>query len=86
MDQTGICLQPSFYMPETEDLRWATHNGIRKTLFFATFRNVKFIEYKRLKSEDDFFELKTIEPCEEGFIDSFIDTYITREQIRGKLI
>ncbi len=47
-DQPGICLTPSFYMPETEDLRWATHNGIRKTLFFAAFRNIKYVEFKRL--------------------------------------
>ena len=64
LDQSGICLLPSFYMPETETLKWSTHNGIRKTLFFSAFRNVKYIEYKRLKNEEEHFELKSIEPWE----------------------
>ena len=50
LDQKGICLSPSFYMPENEDLRWGTHNGIRKTLFFSIFRDIKFAEFRRLKN------------------------------------
>ena len=73
-------------MPETEDLKWSTHNGIRKTLFFSIFRNVKYIEYKRLKDEDEYFELKTVEPWTEGLIDRFIERYITKESVNGRLI
>ena len=73
-------------MPETEVLRWSTHNGIRKTLFFTVFRQVKYLEYKRLKNEEEFFELKHIEPCEEGIIDKFVETYISKEALTGKLM
>ena len=45
-------LSPSFYMPENEELKWTTHNNIRRTLFYSVFRNVKYIEFKRLKNED----------------------------------
>lgn len=38
-------LQPSFYMPENEDLKMATHHNIRRTLFFSVFRNVKYVEF-----------------------------------------
>ena len=86
LDQPGICLIPSFYMPETDALKWSTHNGIRKTLFFSAFRNVKYIEYKRLKNEEEYFELKSIEPWDQGFIDKFIDTYIGGELKTAKLI
>ena len=68
-DQPGLCLQPSFYMAENEDLKWGTHNGIRKTLFFAIFRDIKYVEFKRLKSKDEFFELGKIEQWEEGWLD-----------------
>ena len=44
------CLLPSFYQPETDELRWATHQNIRRTLFFAVFRDIKYCEFKRLKS------------------------------------
>ena len=58
-----MCLLPSFYQPETEALRWATHNNIRKTLWFTVFRRIKFVEFKRLKdNENDEFEL--VEPLE----------------------
>ena len=86
MDQDGICLQPSFYMPENEKLRWSTHNGIRKTLFFSAFRSVKYLEFKRLRDESEFFELGTIQPWEEGLVDRFVERFITREKGCGKLI
>ena len=73
-------------MPENEELKWSTHNGIRKTLFFSVFREIKYLEFKRLKSEDEFFELRTIEPWTEGMIDRFFERYITREAVTGKLI
>ena len=73
-------------MPETEELRWNTHNSIRKTLFFSAFRLIKYTEYRRLSSEDDSFELKTITPWSEGFLDRVIDTYITREKRDGRLV
>ena len=86
MDQKGICLQPSFYMPETEDLRWTTHNGIRKTLFFSIFRDIKYVEYKRLTSQQEYFELRRVEPWEEGWLDKFLEKYITKEVQTGRLM
>ena len=85
----GMCLLPTFYQPETESLRWATHNNIRKTLFFSVFRNIKQAEYKNLKDEEnDSFEL--IEPIEnsqhEGWVDWFIETYYSKEKQSGKLL
>ena len=41
---------PSFYQPETDALRWATHQNIRRTLFYSLFRDIKYCEYKRVKS------------------------------------
>ncbi len=73
-------------MPETEELRWSTHNGIRKTLFFSAFRNIKYVEFKRLTNEEDYFELNKIEPCSEGMVDRIIDRYITREAASGRLV
>ena len=88
LDAPGMCILPSFYQPETEELRWATHLNIRKTLNFAVFRNIKYCEFKRLKNEDDdFFELEKVDPSEkEGFIDSAVETYWTKEKERGKLL
>ncbi|CDW74613.1 UNKNOWN [Stylonychia lemnae] len=80
-------LSPSFYMPENEELKYGTHNNIRRTLFYSIFRNVKYVEFKRLKSEDDYFELKTpVEPWDEGLYDRFMEKFITKEKQRGKLI
>lgn len=74
-------------MPENEELKMGTHNNIRRTLFYSVFRNVKYLEYKRLASEDDFFELKTpIEPWKESYFDKFIEYYISGEKKRGKLL
>ena len=75
-------------MPENEQLKWATHNNVRRTLFFSVFRSIKYVEFKRLKNEEeDFFELVTpIEKDKEGFIDKFIENYITKEKVGGKLI
>ena len=86
LDQEGICLQPTFYMPENEELRWSTHNGIRKTLFFSIFRSVKYLEYKRLQNEQEFFELGKITPWEEGLLDRFVENFVTREKATGRLI
>eukprot|EP00347_Sterkiella_histriomuscorum_P009109 403342487 len=80
-------LSPSFYMPENQELKRGTHNNIRRTLFYSLFRNVKYLEYKRLKSEDDYFELKSpIESWDEGYYDRFVEKYITKEKARGKLL
>ena len=73
-------------MPENEDLKWGTHNGIRKTLFFAIFRDIKYVEFKRLKSKDEFFELGKIEQWEEGWLDKFLERYVTKEVYAGKLL
>lgn len=72
-------------MPENEDLKWHTHNNIRKTLFFSVFRTIKYVEYKRLKSEEDFFELQKIEPWEESLIDRWLDKYYSKDST-GKLL
>ena len=75
LNAPGMCLLPTFYQPETEELRWATHLNIRKTLFFQVFRNIKYCEFKHLKSEDDdFFELDKVDPNEsEGTLDKLIE-------------
>ena len=88
LDAAGMCLLPSFYQPETEELRQSTHLNIRKTLFFAVFRNIKYCEFKRLKSEDDdYFELDKVDPNEkEGMIDKWIETNWSKEKERGKLV
>ena len=44
------------------------------------------MEFKRLRTEEDSFELKGIEPGQEGVMDNFIETYITKEKINGKMI
>ena len=45
------------------------------------------MEFKRLKSEDHYFELKSpIEPWHEGYYDIFLERYITGEKKRGKLV
>ena len=88
LDAAGMCLLPTFYQPETEELRWATHLNIRKTLFFAVFRNIKYCEFRRLKSEDnDFFELEKVDPNEpEGTIDKLVEQYWSKEKERGRLV
>jgi hypothetical protein len=48
LDTNGMCVLPSFYQPETESLRWATHNNIRRTMFHHVWRSVKYVEYLRL--------------------------------------
>ena len=88
IDAPGMCLLPTFYQPETEELRWSTHLNVRKTLFFGVFRNIKFCEFKRLKNEDDdFFELEKVDPNEpEGTFDKWIETKWSKEKERGRLI
>ena len=86
LDQPGLCVLPSFYMPETESLRWCTHNNIRKTLFYQQFRNLKYCEFKRLRNEADSFVLDKVELCEEGVIDKFIEQYWSKEKETGKLV
>ena len=86
-DRKGLYLLPSFYKPETEDLRRTTHNNIRLTLFESVFRNIKYCEYKRLKNqEEDYFRIKKIEPEKEGQMDLFIEKYWSKEKTDGNLI
>ena len=74
-------------MPENEELKRGTHNNIRRTLFYSIFRNIKYIEFKHLASQEDFFELKTpIEECEEGYFDRFMERYVSKEKINGRLL
>jgi len=88
LNAPGMCILPQFYMPETEELRWATHLNIRKSLFFNVFRSVKYCEFKRLKSEEeDFFELEKIVPLkDEHLIDKVIEKFWSGEKQRGKLL
>ena len=44
------------------------------------FRDIKYTEYKRLKQDDDFFEFKSLEETEEGFIDYYNDHYLQPER------
>ena len=69
-------------------MRQSTYLNIRKTLFFAVFRNVKYCEFRRLKNEeDDYFELESVTAGEpEGLYDKFVETYWSKEKERGKLI
>ena len=86
LDSKDLCVLPTFYQPETEELRWATHQTIRKTLFGHVWRQVKYCEFKRLKSEHDFFELESVKTAEEGFFDTMVDQYWSQEKQRGKLL
>lgn len=81
LNAPGMCLLPSFYQPETEELRWSTHLNIRKTLFFGVFRNIKYCEFQRLKSEqNDWFELEKVDPIEkEGWLDQWVEKNWTKE-------
>jgi len=73
-------------MPENEDLKWATHNNIRRTLFYHVWRSIKYVEFKRLRTEEDYFELEKVEQSEEGAIDRFLDKHYGKEAVSGKLI
>jgi len=74
-------------MPENEELKLTTHNNIRKTMFYSVFHNIKYLEFKRLKSEEEYFELKEpIESWKEGYVDFFIEKFISREKSKGKLL
>ena len=86
LDNEDICLLPTFYQPETQELKWATHNNVRKTLFYSMWRNLKYCAFKRLKSENDSFELDSVTEGVEGLFDLFIEKYWSKEKIRGKLI
>ena len=87
LDFKGLCLLPSFYQPETEDLRWQTHHNIRKTLYDSVFRKIKYCEYARLKDEEsDSFMIEKIEDGEEGSMDIWIEKYWSREKGNGKLL
>ena len=83
-----MCLLPSFYKPETEELRWSSHYNVRKLLFFNTFRSIKYCEFKRLKGDDSSFELLEIvsDALSEGWMDKAIEKYWSKEKANGKLI
>ena len=73
-------LLPSFYMPENKNLMISTHNSIRKSIFYQAFRDIKYVEYKRLKHDDDFFEFSSLEDTQEGWFDYYNDKYIQPER------
>ena len=50
------------------------------------WRNLKYCAFKRLKSENDSFELDSVTEGVEGLFDIFIEKYWSKEKIRGKLI
>ena len=66
-----VCLLPSFYQPETNDLRWATHQNIRRSLYFAAFRDIKYCEFRRMQKgyPDGNFQLGAVEKTDEGWLD-----------------
>jgi hypothetical protein len=47
---------------------------------------VKYVEFKRLKNEDDGFILDSVTESDESFIEKLIETYWSKEKVRGKLI
>ena len=73
-------LLPSFYMPENKELLIATHNNIRRSMFYQAFRDIKYTEFKRLKIDEDFFEFKSLEEGKEGWFDYYNDHYIQPER------
>ena len=73
-------LLPSFYMPENKALLIATHNNIRRSIFYQAFRDIKYTEFKRLKVDEDFFEFKSLEDTDEGWFDYLNDHYIQPER------
>ena len=83
---------PSFYKPETEELKWSCHYNVRKMLFMDVFRNLKYCEFKRLKNDEATFELGQISAdpsdpnCKEHLFDRLIETYWSDEKRRGKLV
>ena len=83
-----VCLLPTFYQPETDELRWATHQNIRRTLFFSLFRDIKYCEFKRMQwaYPDGTFQLNKIEKTHDGRISSLIEQYLTKEKVRGRMI
>uniref|UniRef100_A0A7S3CTP8 Uncharacterized protein n=1 Tax=Strombidium rassoulzadegani TaxID=1082188 RepID=A0A7S3CTP8_9SPIT len=87
-----VCLLPTFYQPETEQLKWATHQNIRKSIYFQAFRDIKYCEFKRLSKlkssyPDATFQLGEVVKAEEAYFDKLIDKLTTREIERGgKLI
>ena len=86
LDTNGMCVLPSFYQPETESLRWATHNNIRRTMFHHVWRSVKYVEYLRLQSESDSFDFNQVTPGRESWFDIFVETYISGEKKTGRLL
>jgi hypothetical protein len=74
-------------MPENEELKQATHKNIRRTLFYSVWRSVKYMEFRRLRSPEDYYELQhPIEDWEEGLFDRFVETYVTKEKATGRLL
>ena len=77
-----VLLLPSFYQPETEELRWATHANIVKSMFYTLWRDIKWCEFKRLNSGGT-FQLGEIIKDHETWFDKW---YTSEETRRGKLI
>jgi hypothetical protein len=47
---------------------------------------MKYIEYKRLKDEKDGFTLDNVTDVQEAFVDKFLETYWSKEKLKGKLM
>ena len=78
---SDVILRPSFYMPETDELKFGTHNNIRRTIFFATFQRIKELEYSYLKRDEDFFEFVRLDNnASEGWIDFMLDRYLSKDR------
>ena len=55
-------------------------------MFFSIFRNVKYVEFKRLKTENDGFTLDSVTETSESLVERLIETYWSKEKIKGKLV
>ncbi len=47
---------------------------------------MKYCEFKRLTSDKDSFELESVSLAEEGPFDKFIETYWSKEKVKGRLM
>ena len=56
----------------------ATHNNIRKSLFYQAFRIIRYVEYGWVLKEGEFFEFKSFKDTEERMWDYIMDSYFSK--------
>lgn len=70
---------------------------MRKTLFYAVWRQIKYCEFKNLSNQDeDSFALESIVAASDGgnesvvpadtYLENLIETYWSKEKQRGRLL